>query len=273
MQVYKDLEILSARPNKKEEMEVYHHLFGIVRIDQQFSVGHWLELARKKITVINGKGKSAIVAGGSGLYLNAAINGISKIPQINSEIKKEINKLFRKLGKLEFYKYISKIDPEGSKKILPTDTYRMIRACEVFLQTKKSISWWHNQEKIKPIFNKVQKILIQPERQVLYESINRRFDQMFDLGLIQEIKSLKDRNYSQNLTGMKALGLKHLLQYLDGVVSFKQAINLAKRDTRRYAKRQVTWFRNSFDPDVEINLIYNNKNYSKFSLEKIVNNI
>jgi len=270
MQIYRELNIISAQPSDKEKSEIRHHLFGEIDINEKFSVGIWINFVREKVKLINSKGKKAILVGGTGLYINSAINGISKIPNIDDTIKNKSNDLFDKLGKKGFFNYFCDIDPEGSKNILPTDTQRIMRACQVFMQTKKSILWWHNQKYSKPIFKNAKSILILPDKKILYDKINKRFDHMIDDGLIDEIKSIKLKNFSSNLPGMKALGLKHILQYLDGMLSFSEAINLAKRDSRRYAKRQFTWFKNSFKSDFIINTIYSKKNVSLFDLEKIV---
>ena len=270
MQIYKDLNILSAQPSTKEMSKIKHHLFGEIEITKSFSVGIWINLVKKKIKLINSQGKIAILVGGTGLYLNSAMNGISKIPNIDESIKNKTNDLFLKLGRENFFNYFCDIDPEGSQNILPSDTQRLMRACQIILQTQKSILWWHNQKYSKPIFKNAKSILILPDKKILYDKINKRFDHMIDDGLIDEIKSIKLKNFSSNLPGMKALGLKHILQYLDGMLSFSEAINLAKRDSRRYAKRQITWFKNSFKSDFIINSIYSKKNVSIFDLEKIV---
>ena len=270
MQIYKDLNILSAQPSTKEMSKIKHHLFGEIEITKSFSVGIWINLVKKKIKLINSLGKIAILVGGTGLYLNSAMNGISKIPNIDESIKNKTNDLFLKLGRENFFNYFCDIDPEGSQNILPSDTQRLMRACQIILQTQKSIIWWQKYKHSKPILKKSKSILLLPDKSMLYSKINERFDGMLDLGLMNEIKSIKIKNLSLDLPGMKALGLKHLLQYLDGMISFDEAINLAKRDNRRYAKRQITWFKNSFKSDFILNSIYNRNNVSIFDLEKIV---
>ena len=248
MQIYKELKIISSQPSDIDKKIVSHELYGIKSIYQSFSVMDWLELVEEKLDIILKKKKIPIIVGGTGLYIKSAINGISKIPKVDKEIFENCSKLFEKIGILKFRKLVEEIDKDFTLKNI--DKQRLIRAYSVYLQTGKSLSEWHKNSKKNKIYNTFFSILLEQERIKNYQNCENRFEEFINKGAIEEVKFLKDKNFDRSLPGFKCLGVKWILKYLDKEISLKDAITLSKRDTRRYVKRQLTWFRHNFNPDI-----------------------
>ena len=259
MQVYRGLNKINAMPSKENLKLVPHHLFSINELDVKFSVAEWIKLASKIKKEINNTGKPVIFAGGSGMYLNAAINGLSKIPKIKIETKKRVEKLYQNIGKDKFYSKLCNLDPNVLNNIERNDTYRVLRSFEVVLQTGKTLSWWHKQKKISPIVKNAKKILIMPSKKEIYARIDKRFDLMINDGAIEEVRNVFNKNLTLDLPSLKTLGVKQLFSYFKNLIPIDEAIMLAKRDSRRFAKRQLTWFKNSFEPDIILSEVYNGK--------------
>ena len=248
MQIYKELKIISSQPSNRDKRLVSHELYSIRSICQSFSVMDWLELVEKKLDEIFNKNKIPIIVGGTGLYIKSAINGISKIPKVDKEVLDNCLKLFEKIGIIEFKKLVKKIDENFI--IKNVDKQRLIRAYSVYLQTGKAISEWHKSSEINRIYNTFFSILLEQEREKNYKNCENRFDEFIDKGAIEEVRYLKDKNFDRSLPGFKCLGVNWILKYLDKEISLNDAIVLSKRDTRRYVKRQLTWFRHNFNPDL-----------------------
>ena len=254
MQMYEGFNILKAMPSTEEKFEIKHYLFGVIKKETKFTVADWIKLAKDKISEIHEKGKVPIVVGGSGMYLNAAINGLSEIPDIKKVYRHKAEHSYRIKGFDFILKKLIKIDKDF--KIEKNDRQRLIRAYEVFLQTGRSIKWWQNNSTNEPIIKNCLKILILPPRDELYSYINKRVDLMVEKGLINEAKNEMLNLVSFDNPSMKAIGIKYLNQYLNKEISLNDTLNLIKKDSRRYAKRQRTWFRNSFSYDIIYNKIY-----------------
>ena len=254
MQMYEGFNILKAMPSKEEKFEIKHYLFGVIKKETKFTVADWIKLAKDKISEIQERGKVPIVVGGSGMYLNAAINGLSEIPDIKKVYRHKAEHSFRVKGFDFILKKLIKIDKDF--KIEKNDRQRLIRAYEVFLQTGRSIKWWQNNSVNEPIIKNCLKILISPPRDALYSFIDKRVDLMVEKGLINEAKKEMLNIVSFDNPSMKAIGIKYLNQYLNKEISLNDTLNLIKKDSRRYAKRQGTWFRNSFSYDIIYNKIY-----------------
>ena len=250
MQIYKELKIISSQPSDKEKKIIPHELYSIRSINQNFSVMEWLELIEEKIDAIFKKKQIPIIVGGTGLYIKSAINGISKIPKIDKVIFNNCLKLFEKIGILEFKKLVKDIDQDFIIKNI--DKQRLIRAYSVYLQTGKAISEWYKSSDIVKIHNTFFSILLEQEREKNYQNCENRFDGFINKGAIDEIIHLKDKNFDRSLAGFKCLGVNWLLKYLEKEISLNEAILLSKRDTRRYVKRQLTWFRHNFKPDLTL---------------------
>ena len=266
MQVYDGFNILKATPSENEKREVCHHLFGIVDLQKKFSVADWLKLVEEKIFDIQYRNKTPILVGGSGMYLNASLYGISNIPKINQETINKVSNLFNEKG-LQFIYDQLRISDEQYFKIEKNDKQRLIRAYQVFLQTGKSISWWQNKQIKNPIIKKSYKILISPSKETLYPKINSRLEQMINIGLIEEIKKFHSQNLSLELPSMKAIGVNYFFEYLNNNISLDDAIKLTQQESRQYAKRQITWFRNSFSADITYGNLF--KNDKKFILNVV----
>ena len=256
MQIFKGLEILTSMPLESELKLVKNHLFRIFQFNENCSVGKWLELVSIALEEIKNKSKPAIIVGGSGMYLNAAINGLVNIPCVKDQTRKLIKELFENIGREMFYEKLLKIDPEGAKKINSNDTQRLLRSFEVIHCTGKPIWQWQKHHQLPGVLKESIKILIMPEKKTLYPRINQRFDDMMNLGALEELKSLIEIDNSFHNNAMKILGANHLLDYIKEKKSIEESIELAKRDTRRYAKRQLTWFRNTFEEDKVFSFIY-----------------
>ena len=248
MQIYEELKIISSQPSNEDKKVVSHELYSIRSICQSFSVMDWLELVEKKLDEIFNKNNIPIIVGGTGLYIKSAINGISKIPKVDKEVFDNCLKLFEKIGIIEFKKLVKKIDENFIIKNI--DKQRLIRAYSVYLQTGKAISEWHKSSEINKIYDTFFSILLEQDREKNYKNCENRFDEFIDKGAVEEVRYLKEKKIDRSLPGFKCLGVNWILKYLDEEISLNDAILLSKRDTRRYVKRQLTWFRHNFNPDL-----------------------
>ena len=252
MQIYKELKIISSQPSDKDKKVISHELYGIRSIRQNFSVMEWLELVEKKIAIIFNINKVPIIVGGTGFYIKSAINGISRIPKVDKVVIENCSKLFEKIGISEFKKLVEEVDKDFTIKNI--DKQRLIRAYSVYLQTGKAISEWYKDTKINKIHNTFFSILLEQEREKNYQNCENRFEEFIDKGAIEEVKYLKEKKFDRSLPGFKCLGVNWILKYLEKEISLNDAILLSKRDTRRYVKRQLTWFRHNFNPDLIVRI-------------------
>ena len=241
MQVFKEIKILSARP--EDYKNIKHHLYGFVSVKKNFSTGEWIKYTEKKINEILKKKKTPVIVGGTGLYFKSLINGIAQIPNISKAKRDKIIKLFNQIGAGEFYKKLIKLDPKCKNKIIKNDKQRMIRFYEVKFYTKKSIFDW--QKNTKNNFKDInfKKIFLNFPREVLLVKIEKRFKKMVDQGAIKEAKKFKKLGVSKILTSNNILGLKEIMSYLEGKMTLKEAVERSIIRTRQYIKRQMTWFR------------------------------
>ncbi|MEL6094084.1 tRNA (adenosine(37)-N6)-dimethylallyltransferase MiaA [Bartonella schoenbuchensis] len=253
MQIYDVLNILTARPTKADTLIIPHYLYGYVSPTFNYSVGQWLSDVEKLLNLF--PLKPLIFVGGTGLYFRALLEGISKIPSIPDAIREKWRIRLYKKGAESLYRELLQVDAALCEKIAPQDGQRIVRALEVYESTGKRLSWWQK-KKTKSLIAQdySEKILLIPPRQLLYERINERFNHMVERGVLEEVNAMKKLMLSPLLPAMKAIGVRELMAYLDGCKSFEDAIEEAKMQTRRYAKRQITWFNNQFDD--KWNLIY-----------------
>jgi len=247
MQVYKEIPILSAQPVLDEMQDVSHRLFGFMQGDEQLSVGKWLEMVKKEIEDVHKNDKTPMIVGGSVMYIDALVHGISQIPEVPREILDEAKELLEKIGKEEFYKKLIELDSESADKIKETDKQRMLRSYVVKKFTKKSIFFFQSNFRW-CILNeyKVYKGVIFPDREDVYKACDTRFINMVQLGAIEEVSHLLSMNYDRSFSIFKANGVPEISQYLRNEVTLERAIELAQQHTRNYAKRQMTWIRNRF---------------------------
>ncbi len=244
MQIYKYMNIGTAKPTKEQQSEIPHHLINIKYPDEEFNVKEYLKIAVETISKVIEMGKYPIVAGGTGLYLKALLYGIFDSPSRNIEIRNEINNEIEQYGLNHIYKTLCEIDPGITHRIHSNDKKRIIRALEVYRLTGKPISVLQKEqaEKFIPKFD-YRIVGINEERDIIYKRIERRCDKMLESGFIDEVKRLREMGYHSELQSMKAIGYSHIHKYLDGKIDYYEMIRLFKRDSRRYAKRQLTLFR------------------------------
>ncbi|MDA8866825.1 tRNA (adenosine(37)-N6)-dimethylallyltransferase MiaA [Candidatus Pelagibacter sp.] len=243
MQIYKELKILSARPNIKDYQKIRHHLYGFHSVKKNFSIGHWLKDAVKKIKEVRKRKKTPVLVGGTGLYFKALTDGLASIPNIPIRFRNEIRTLHKKLGQKRFYQKLIKLDPDSKKKINPTDTQRSIRAYEVKQFTKKSLSNWF--ENTKSYFEKDDffKIYIDYPREELIQRIGKRAEQMIEMGAINEVKRFLKLKVRKDKSVNKAIGIHEVKEYLKKRKDMSEVIEKISIKTRQYAKRQSTWAR------------------------------
>jgi len=252
VQVYKDLNVLSARPDTKNMDYIPHYLYGYVNSSNTFSVSNWLFDLQEKLVEIKKNKKVPILVGGSGLYINAAINGLVPIPAISENIKQESLSKLDHIGIDKFREILFDIDPVFLQK--NNDKQRLLRAYSVYLQTSKPLSFWYDQPREGRVSKQIYSFLISSERKVIYKNCDKRFNQMLNVGGLEEVIKLRDKHIDRSLPIMKSLGVKWLLNYLDSQISFDDAVRLSMRDTRHYVKRQLTWFRHNYIPNKIIEL-------------------
>ncbi len=243
MQVYDQLEILTNKPNLKQITKDNLKLFGFIEYPNICSVGLW----NKKVKSMMIQTKSTpIFVGGTGLYFDSLVNELSSIPKIPKTIKNEVNELHLSHGNEFLYKKLSLLDSEFIQRTSSNDTQRIIRAMEVYYATGKSISYWQKQvtDKKNSFFNKYIYVILKTERESLYKRINERCTKMLKDGVLDEIKTFLKIKSKIDHPLHKAIGLRSLEKYLKGKISLEDSLEIFRRDTRRYAKRQITWFKN-----------------------------
>lgn len=240
MQLYSGLRILTARPSAADCALVPHHLYGVLGNNEVSSLGWWYDAALAAIKDVQARGKTPIVVGGTGLYLRSLKEGVAEIPAIPEEIRRNVR---QKALEEDFFAYVVSIDPSVEKRLRPHDKQRLTRACEVMLATNQSLFLWHQLTAKKQDFEIVEKVLL-PDRAVLYERINQRFDQMIEEGVLDEVKALMRETVRPDSPLLKAVGYPQLKDYLENRCTFVEAIEKSKQLSRNYAKRQLTWLRN-----------------------------
>lgn len=253
MQVYRELRVISARPGPAEEAQVPHCLYGFVSASEAFSTGAWLSAVGDLITQLPARALPIFV-GGTGLYFKALTEGFAEIPPIPASIRAAWRDAFAREGAAAMHEALAIRDPAAAAVIRPSDGQRILRALEVFDASGQSILHWQAAQKMAamtPLLDPAdcRKIVVLPERSVLYAAIDARFEAMVDNGALSEVADLATLALDPMLPAMKAIGVPQLLAHLAGVLSLEEAIDDAKRESRRYAKRQMTWLRNQMGAD------------------------
>ena len=241
-QIYRFMDIGTAKPTAEERSAVRHHLIDFVNPDEDYSAGQFAEDASAVIGDILCRGKTPIVVGGAGLYIRALFDGFSPMPKIPAEIRVRLKEEGRE-SLPELYKRLCEVDPEWAAKIQATDTQRILRGLEVFEASGKPLSEHQKVPPAPPIRHTASYFGLHWEREALYERINARACLMFENGLIEEAASLRDRGYTPALNALNAFGYREIFQYLDGETTLDRALADLQQGTRRYAKRQMTFFR------------------------------
>ena len=243
MQVYKQLKILTARPNKKEQKNIRHHMYGIINLNKKFSTGQWLKVAIKKIKDIRKRNKTPILVGGTGLYFQSLVDGLVKIPEIPIKFRNQIRLNHKKEGQKKFYKKLLEIDPSIRNKFDSNDTQRTIRAFEVKSFTKISMYEWLKKTQSEFKKNEFLKIYIDFKREDLIKRISLRTIKMIEEGAINEVKKFIKLKIKKDLNANRIIGIDELTQYLKNQINLYEAQELISIKTRQYAKRQATWAR------------------------------
>lgn len=249
MQVYDALPTLTAQPTAEEQAQAPHRLFSVLAPEETCSAQIWREMALQEIHKAARDGLVPIIAGGTGLYLKALIEGFSPIPEIAPDIREEGTALQKELGNPAFHGHLATFDPVMAARLNPNDTQRLIRAWEVHKGTGKSLSYWQEQPPTgAPEGLDFEIEIVMPERPQLYERCDRRFDLMIEKGILDEVAALDEKiktgHVPENASITNALGFKPLRAYLEKAIPLDEAAAQSKQDTRNYAKRQMTWIRN-----------------------------
>lgn len=246
MQIYRYMDIGTAKPSIAERGRVPHHLIDYVLPDEEFSVSRFVEDCQKTILQIRAKGRLPLLVGGTGLYFAALEHGIFSMPAIDPMVRQGLQEELCSRGREVLFQELTACDPASAARIHPNDTYRLLRALEIFRATGKSWSIYiaehQGKQSAEPKTNLL-KIGLTRDREDLYQRIQHRVTDMTQAGLLTEVERLLQMGYTKGLQPMQSLGYRHMLNYLDGLWSWERAVELLARDTRRYAKRQFTWFR------------------------------
>ena len=253
MQVYKQLKILTARPSKKEQKNIKHHLYGMIDASKKFSTGEWLKAVIEKIKDIQKRKKTPILVGGTGLYFQSLINGLVEIPKIPLVVRSKVRLMQKRDGQKKFYKKLIEIDSKIKNKFDPNDTQRSIRAFEIKLYTKISMYDWFHKTKSKFNDNDFLKLYIDFKREKLIERISLRTVRMIEKGAINEVKKFIKLKIKKDHAVSKVIGIDELTQHLKNQTDLVEAQTLISIKTRQYAKRQVTWARSRMTSWKKIN--------------------
>ncbi len=242
-QVYRDLQVLSARPRIDEMEEISHHLYGYIDGADACSAARWAKDARREIESAHQKDMLPILAGGTGMYVQTLLFGISPIPRIDEDVRRKV----RALETDDAYSKLLDEDPVSAKRLNARDTTRIMRALEVVRSTGKPLNHWHQQRTGGiGIDIRLHPLILLPSREWLYERCDRRFRQMMDQGAREEVEALLARQLPDDCPVMRAIGVREITDWINGDIEREEAITQAQAATRQYAKRQYTWFRNQF---------------------------
>lgn len=247
MQIYDCLRIGTARPDSELLARVPHHLFGVVSPEVNFSAADYCREARKTILSIVNRGKLPVVCGGTGLYIRVLLGGINDSPTADPAIREELTALAESGGNAALHAELAALDPVTAARLKINDRVRIIRAIEVYRQSGRPFSEFHSGHGFSEEWCRSLKIGIEVERSLLYSRIEQRVDRMFANGLVDEVRTLLAAGYSPLLKAMSSIGYKEVCACLAGRTSLPEAVALVKRNTRHYAKRQLTWFRRDAD--------------------------
>jgi tRNA dimethylallyltransferase len=238
-QIYRDLPILSAAPSEEERSRAEHRLFGVLDGALPCSAADWAEMARSEIADIHRRGAVPILVGGTGLYLRTLLDGIAPVPRIDADVRRRVREASVEENRVK----LEQLDPDASARLGPADMARIARALEVILSTGRTLSEWQK-EKSGGIADQVdlKPLILLPPRDWLYARCDERFAAMAEQGAVDDVKALIERNLNPNLPVMRAIGVAELSAYLRGDLPLGDAISAGQQATRRYAKRQCTWF-------------------------------
>lgn len=248
MQVYRHMDIGSAKVMKEEMDGIPHHLIDVLEPSEEFNVVVFQSMAKKAIEEIYSRGRVPIVAGGTGFYIQALLYDIDFTETTDDkELREKLEKKAETEGSEALHRLLREVDPESAEVIHPNNVKRVVRAIEFFYKTGKKISEHNKEERQKFSPYEFFYYVLTPPRSILYNRIDNRVNKMIEHGLVEEVKTLKNMGYTREMVSMQGLGYKEILDYLNGEISLDEAVYTIKRDTRHFAKRQLTWFRRERD--------------------------
>jgi tRNA dimethylallyltransferase len=242
MQIYRYMDIGTAKPTADEQDRVRHYMIDIVDPDEDFDAVQFSQMAREKVVQLHQKGGLPVVVGGTGLYIKALLQGLFESNPVDPEIRKRLKQETVEIGSHALHDRLKQIDPDSAERLHPNDAYRIVRALETIAATGRSISEHHQDHGFADAPFDALKIGLQMDRQKLYDRIDRRVDIMIAAGLLDEVKKLLGRGYTADLKSMQSIGYRHMAAFIDGSLPWDECVRILKRDTRRFAKRQFTWF-------------------------------
>lgn len=245
-QTYEKMPIITAVPMLEERNGLPHHLFEFVDPAERMSAAQWAGMAEKTIENVLQKGGVPVVVGGTGLYLRTLMEGLSEVPAVPTAVEEE----FRGQPVDELYRQLMEVDAVLAEKLHPSDTQRITRGLVVYTHTGTPLSEWQAMPGRVPPY-RFRKLALSPERELLYARIEKRWGQMVEMGVVEEIRALKDEGYTLDMPGLQGLGIAEIFDFLAGQLSFEEAGLVVVQGTRHYAKRQVTWLRNSYGAERE----------------------
>lgn len=241
-QVYQGMDIGTAKPSPAELKRVSHHLIDIIDPGQAYSAAAFARQARQTMDELDLQGKKYLIAGGSGLYLKALIEGLAKMPSADEQYRNQLKALSDEKGREHLHGLLKKIDPEAAARLSPKDRVRLVRALEIFHLTGRTLSQWFREQRDKD-HRRYRLVILDMDRESLYQRIEKRVDQMLEQGLVSEVKTLVSKGFGPDAPGMKTVGYQEMLSYLLGNCDLPSALAEIKLNTRHFAKRQLTWFR------------------------------
>ncbi len=248
VQIYKGIQIATAKPSDEEMRGVVHHLIDYVPPEIKYTAADWADDAARKIVEIEERGNVPILVGGTGFYLRTLRNPIFDSPKTDLKLRERLNGILEKKGAKHLHKILTKVDKNAAENIFPRDYVRTMRALEVFFQTGEKISELQPNRAEPPEFaDRIKLFVLKPPRDLLYERINKRAERHFENGLIEEVKKLRENGLADETNALGAHGYRRVCEYLRGERSLESAIEKTEQDVRNYAKRQFSWFRREKD--------------------------
>lgn len=257
MQIYRDLRVLTARPRSEDTVGIPHHLYGDLGMDERCSAGQWRARALETIGDIHGRDALPIVVGGTGLYLRALLTGLHRMPSVPAVVREELNVRLQARGPSVLHAELTACDPETAAGLNAADGQRIVRALEIFNHTGRGLkSWQSGESEAAPAGLRFFTVVMLPPRDTLYGAINERYARMIDNGGIEEVREMLARLPESDFPLLKAVGVSPIRAFLDGEIDRNRLVELGRRDTRRYAKRQMTWFRRQIISEITIEKKY-----------------
>jgi tRNA dimethylallyltransferase len=249
MQIYRHMDIGTAKPTAVEQNRVLHHLIDIVDPDEDFDAVRFAQMARDKVMQLHQKDVLPVVVGGTGLYIKALLQGLFQSHPVDPQIRERLTQEAAENGSSRLHDRLKEVDPDTAERLHPNDAYRIVRALETIESTGRSISEHHQDHGFADEPFHALKIGLQIDRQKLYDRIDQRVDLMIDAGLLDEVKKLLGMGYTADLKSMQSIGYRHMAAFIEGQLPWDECVRTLKRDTRRFAKRQFTWF--GADPQIQ----------------------